>query len=105
MCRQDSSARRHGTLKPLTIQQIRQAVGGKALTAMPKDAPLVRSVSSDSKRIEPFSLFVAIKGERHNGHAYLPDATKAGAVAALVQEPPTHQLPNLHLIGVESTRV
>jgi UDP-N-acetylmuramoyl-tripeptide--D-alanyl-D-alanine ligase len=92
-------------LKPLTIQQIRQAVGGKALTAMPKDAPLVRSVSSDSKRIEPFSLFVAIKGERHNGHAYLPDATKAGAVAALVQEPPTHQLPNLHLIGVESTRV
>ncbi|MEO6436898.1 MAG: UDP-N-acetylmuramoyl-tripeptide--D-alanyl-D-alanine ligase [Tepidisphaeraceae bacterium] len=91
-------------MKPLTIQQIRQAVGGKALTAMPKDAPLIRSVWHDSKQVEPFSLFVAIKGPRVNGHDFLPEAVARGAVAALVDEPLKHVLPNLHLIGVEDTR-
>ena len=91
-------------MKPLTIQQIRQAVGGKALTAIPKDAPPVKSVSSNSQQLEPFSLFIAIKGARMNGHDFLPDAAARGAVAALVDEPPKHVLPNLHLIHVENTR-
>ena len=90
-------------MKPLTIHQIRQAVGGKALTALPKDAP-VKSVFSDSKLVEPFSLFIAIKGATNNGHDYIPDAAARGAVAALVSEPPRHALPNLHLIGVDDTR-
>src|SRR5688500_15982464 len=77
-------------VKPLTIQQIRQATNGKALAALPKDAPLVKSISSDSTRIDPFSLFIAIKGPNKNGHDFLPDVASAGAVAALVQEPPRH---------------
>ena len=91
-------------MKPLTIQQIRLAVSGKALTALPKDAPPVKSVFSDSKLVEPFSIFVAIKGDRMNGHDYLPDAASRGAVAALVQELPKQVLPNLQLNGVENTR-
>jgi UDP-N-acetylmuramoyl-tripeptide--D-alanyl-D-alanine ligase len=91
-------------VKPLTIQQIRQAVGGKALSALPADAPPVKSVVSDSNRVEPFGLFVAIKGERTDGHTYLPDAAARGAVAALVQDLPAQALPNLHLIGVDDTR-
>jgi UDP-N-acetylmuramoyl-tripeptide--D-alanyl-D-alanine ligase len=91
-------------MKPLTIQQVRQAVNGRMLTALPKDAPPVKSVSSDSKRIEAFSLFVAIKGDRVDGHQFLPDAAARGAVAALVEAPPAQVLPNLHLIGVENTR-
>jgi UDP-N-acetylmuramoyl-tripeptide--D-alanyl-D-alanine ligase len=91
-------------LKPLTIHQIRQAVAGRALGALPKDAPPVKSIFSDSKLVEPFSMFVAIKGDRVDGHRFLPDAASRGAVAALVQEPPAQPLPNLHLIGVENTR-
>jgi len=91
-------------LKPLTIQQIRQAVSGKALTALPKDAPPVKSVSSDSRQVGPFSMFVAIKGEHHDGHEFLPQAAAQGAVAALVEHTPPKELPNLHLIGVENTR-
>src|SRR5438874_2680724 len=83
-------------MKPLTIQQIRHAVGGKALAAIPKDAPPIKSVVSDSKRVEPFSMFVAIKGERVDGHAFLPEAAARGAVAALVQEAPANLMPNLH---------
>src|SRR2546421_7428698 len=91
-------------LKPLTIQQIRQAVGGKALTALPRDVPLVKSIFSDSKLIEPFSMFVAIRGARADGHKFLPDAASRGAVAAIVEHPPRHAMPNLHLIRVENTR-
>ena len=40
--------------------------------------------SVDSRRVTPGSLFVALPGERTDGHAYLPDAVAAGAVAALV---------------------
>src|SRR2546423_2770244 len=91
-------------MKPLTIQQIRQAVGGKALTALPRDVPLVKSIFSDSKLIEPFSMFVAIRGARADGHKFLPDAASRGAVAAIVEHPPKHAMPNLHLIRVENTR-
>ena len=91
-------------MKPLTIHQIRQAVAGKALSALPKDAPPVKSVFSDSRRVEPFSLFVAIRGANHDGHDHIPDAAARGAVAALVCEMPRHSLPNIHLIGVDDTR-
>src|SRR3954463_13947630 len=92
-------------MKPLTIQQIRQAVGGKALTSIPATAPLVKAVSTDTRRMEPGSLFVAISGDRFNAHDFLPDAAKAGAVAALVEQTIETKLPNLHLIEVKSTRV
>src|SRR5918994_2064258 len=93
----------HG-VKPLTIHQVRAAEGCKALSALPKNAPPVKSVFSDSNLVEPFSLFIAIKGANHDGHAYLPDAAAQGAVAALVSEPPRQSMPNLHLIGVDDTR-
>src|SRR5688572_1512513 len=99
-----ATGREARVLKPLTIQQIRHAVSGKVINALPKDAPLVKSIFSDSKLVEPFSMFVAIKGERHDGHQYLPDAAARGAVAALVEHPPKKELPNLHFIGVDNTR-
>lgn len=92
-------------MKPLTIQQVRQAVNGRMLTALPKDAPPpIKSVTSDSKQVEAFSLFVAIRGEHFDGHAFLPDAAARGACAALVSQAPEQVLPNLHLIQVEDTR-
>src|SRR5690348_1545079 len=95
---------RRPRLKPQTIHQIRIAVGGRALTPLSKDAPPIKSVFSDSKLIEPFSLFIAIKGDRADGHDYLPDAAARGAVAAVVEHLPKTPLPNLHLIGVENSR-
>src|SRR5271154_6010143 len=91
-------------MKPLTIQQIRQAVGGKALTPIPATAPLVTAVCTDTRRMESGCLFVAINGENFNAHNFLPDAAKGGAVAAIVQEMPERKLPNLHLIEVKDSR-
>ena len=43
--------------------------------------------SVDSRRILPGSLFVALAGERQDGHSYVPAAFRAGAVGALVAHP------------------
>ncbi len=91
-------------MKPLSIQQLRQAIGGKALTPIPATAPPVTAVCTDTRRMEPGCVFVAISGERFDAHAFLPDAAKGGAVAAVVQEEPAQKLPNLYLIQVENTR-
>lgn len=45
-------------------------------------------VEIDSRKIQPGDLFVAIKGERFDGHDFVKEAFKAGAVAAIVSRPP-----------------
>jgi len=49
-----------------------------------KDSLLDRDISGvayDSRRVKEGSLFVAIKGERHDGHDFISDAIRNGAVA------------------------
>ena len=50
-------------------------------------------------------MFVALKGDRFDAHEFLPDAAAKGAVAAIVQDVPRQNLPNLHLILVPDTRI
>src|SRR4051794_41060408 len=92
-------------MKPQSIQDIRKAVAGKLLAPPPESLPPITSVSTDSRMLQPASLFVAIKGEHFDGHQYLRDVAAGGAIAAIVQEAPDVDLPNLHLILVPDTRV
>jgi UDP-N-acetylmuramoyl-L-alanyl-D-glutamate--2,6-diaminopimelate ligase len=50
----------------------------------------------DSRRVGPGSLFVAIVGERYDGHDFLADAASAGAAAAVVE----HGSPDTRLAQV-----
>ena len=54
--------------------------------------PGVVSVRDDSRHSEPGCLFVAIRGERVDGHAYLSQALEAGAGALCVGETPAADL-------------
>ena len=45
----------------------------------------VRSISTDSRSVETGGLFVALRGERYDGHDHATDAVAVGAVAALVE--------------------
>jgi UDP-N-acetylmuramoyl-tripeptide--D-alanyl-D-alanine ligase len=92
-------------MKPLSIRQIRQVVGGKALSPIPADAPMVQAVCTDTRRMERGSLFIALRGENHNAHEFLPQAAAGGAVAALVETPPDQSLPNVLLVEVPDTKV
>jgi UDP-N-acetylmuramoyl-tripeptide--D-alanyl-D-alanine ligase len=44
-----------------------------------------RNVGIDSRRVAPEQLFVAIRGPRHDAHAFLSDAAAAGAAGLLVE--------------------
>lgn len=52
-------------------------------------------ISFDSRTLEPDNLFVAIRGESLDGHAFVTHAQKAGAKAAIVDHPVACDLPQL----------
>jgi UDP-N-acetylmuramoyl-tripeptide--D-alanyl-D-alanine ligase len=91
-------------MKPMTLSEIRQAVGGRALNPAPAAARPVSVVSTDSRQIAAGSLFVALRGDKFDGHQFLGQVAAAGAAAAIVEKAPADAPPNLHLIGVADAR-
>ena len=67
-----------------TAREIADAVAGR-LVGDP--ATIVTSVSTDTRSITPGGCFVAIAGERFDGHNFLDDAFAAGASLAVVSAP------------------
>jgi len=71
-------------MKPLTLGEVASATGGSCdahLASQP-----VSCVVTDSRQIVAGCLFVALKGERFDGHAFLAEAFEQGAAAVLVSE-------------------
>lgn len=77
------------------------AVGGGAVVAG-SPAALITGAASDSRRVRPGDLFVAIPGERVDGHTFLDVVAAAGASAALVSRP-VQAPPGLAVIQVDDT--
>ncbi len=67
----------------LTVLRIVQGVGGRPSQGL--DRVPVRGAVVDSRLAAAGDLFVAIKGERSDGHAYVADAFARGSVAALIE--------------------
>jgi UDP-N-acetylmuramoyl-tripeptide--D-alanyl-D-alanine ligase len=53
------------------------------------------SVSTDSRTLAPGALFVALRGERFDGHDYAAQAAERGAAAVLVEQPVSVPVPQL----------
>lgn len=54
-------------------------------------------IEIDSRRIQPGDVFLAIKGENQDGHAYIQQARENGAVACIVSEAPKTDTPHLQV--------
>jgi UDP-N-acetylmuramoyl-tripeptide--D-alanyl-D-alanine ligase len=65
-----------------TAAEIADATGGT-----PSGPFQVAGVETDSREVRPGDLFVALKGETSDGHAYLDKAFANGAAAAIVDRP------------------
>jgi UDP-N-acetylmuramoyl-tripeptide--D-alanyl-D-alanine ligase len=65
------------------LRDILDATGGKLISA-PRDNIVVEGISADSRTIKKGELFVAIEGTNYNGHDFVNDASRNGAVAAVV---------------------
>lgn len=72
-------------MKGLTLENIAKAVGGELFGQAEGE---ITGVEMDSRLIEPGNLFVAIRGQKVDGHQFLEQVFKAGAKVALVEEKP-----------------
>ncbi len=73
----------------------------EALTAVrfPAATAIITEAAIDSRQAIPGSLFVAIPGERVDGHDFVADAFKRGASFALIQRDLSASFPILDLRG------
>ncbi|GAA4261613.1 UDP-N-acetylmuramoyl-tripeptide--D-alanyl-D-alanine ligase [Dietzia aurantiaca] len=67
----------------LTLGEITEIVGGRLVGGDPSTA-VTGTVEFDSRRVAEGGLFLALPGERVDGHDFVARALRSGAVAALV---------------------
>ncbi len=70
-------------MKNLTLENIAAVTGGRYSGPDEKKAVEVTAITTDSRNVEPGGLFVAIKGERVDGHRFIPQVMAQGAAAAI----------------------
>ncbi|MGI9951150.1 UDP-N-acetylmuramoyl-L-alanyl-D-glutamate--2,6-diaminopimelate ligase [Moorellaceae bacterium AZ2] len=68
-----------------TLAQLAGATEGVLAQGGPQDTA-IRGIHYDSRRIQPGFLFVAVPGLRTDGHLYIEEAIRRGAVAVVVQK-------------------
>ncbi len=67
-----------------TVRDILTAVKGKLLSGNMEE--ILTGVSTDTRKIKKGELFLAIKGDKFDGHSFILDAVSKGAGGVLVQE-------------------
>lgn len=71
----------------ITLREITEACGGRWQGREELLSLCPANVVTDSRAAGEGSLFIAIRGERTDGHKYIPDVLKKGSLAVLCEEP------------------
>ena len=80
-------------MKELTLKQLAQWCGGKII---PEGADArISGTQHDSRNVRPGDLFIAMVGERADGHSFVEKARLAGASAVMVTHAVDTVLPQL----------
>jgi len=79
----------------MTLAQIAGLLNKEALTDIE-----IQGISIDTRTIEPGNLFIALPGERVDGHDFIHEAQQKGAAAALVSRTVESSLPQLQVDDV-----
>jgi UDP-N-acetylmuramoyl-tripeptide--D-alanyl-D-alanine ligase len=78
-------------MRPVQLSQVARWVEGRHLGADVE----VTSVGTDTRKLAPGALFVALRGEHHDGHDHVAQALERGAAALLVQREVDCPLPQV----------
>jgi len=68
-----------------TIDQLCESTDGDRIGPI-SDSVKFTSISTDTRTLQPGALYIAIKGENFDGHAFVDKAIQQGAVAVLVSD-------------------
>ena len=72
----------------LTAGQVASICGGTLYQVGCEDDVLFETVCTDSREADRTSMFVAMRGERVDGHSYIPNVVKAGCRCVLAERVP-----------------
>jgi UDP-N-acetylmuramoyl-tripeptide--D-alanyl-D-alanine ligase len=84
-----------------TANEILLATGGKVLRSARRD--VFGEVVTDSSKVKKGSVFVALKGERLDGHRFVAEAVRRGARCVIVQRKPGRAMKEAAVIQVPDT--
>ncbi|MCQ2497447.1 MAG: UDP-N-acetylmuramoyl-tripeptide--D-alanyl-D-alanine ligase [Lachnospiraceae bacterium] len=81
-------------MKDLSLKNIAAAIGGQLKNAQNADCNKeAQGVDIDSRKIEKDYIFIATKGEKVDGHSFVNDVAKKGALGAIVETDGDYELP------------
>jgi UDP-N-acetylmuramoyl-tripeptide--D-alanyl-D-alanine ligase len=80
-------------MEPVDLNTIVSQVRGRWVGPAPPPPVRVAEVGTDSRTLPSQALFIALRGERHDGHCHVEEARRRGAVASIVSEARLAELP------------
>ncbi|MBK8249033.1 MAG: UDP-N-acetylmuramoyl-tripeptide--D-alanyl-D-alanine ligase [Gemmatimonadetes bacterium] len=86
-----------------SLDRVVAALGPLLIGARPAGGTPLRSVSTDTRSLGAGDLFVALVGERFDGHAFVDQAVEAGAAALVVSDPRAAAGAGVPVFVVEDT--
>jgi UDP-N-acetylmuramoyl-tripeptide--D-alanyl-D-alanine ligase len=78
-----------------TLDRVAAALGEHAAAPLPRGSSQNERITTDTRSIAPGQVFVALSGERFDGHDYLEAAAAGGALAVVVA-----RVPRLGALGI-----
>lgn len=88
-------------MEPISVQEILTATNGTLISGRPDE--IIYGVSTDSRKIKPGELFIALIGERFDGHDFILQAVENGAKAVLTQKMMLKLPDDIQVIQVDNT--
>ena len=73
-------------MKNMTLEHITEVCGGTYFGPEEKKTAEVADIVTDSRKAGEGSLFVAIPGERVDGHKFIPNVAAQGALAVISEQ-------------------
>lgn len=84
-----------------TLNQLIEALGATPENLSDAVAQVSSGIQTDTRILKPGEVFLALRGEKFDGHEFVPGAIANGAIAAIVDD--DYENPGLPVIQVRNT--
>jgi len=88
-----------------TLDRVAAALAEQAVGKVPRGSTEFSGITTDTRKIGKGNVFVALRGERFDGHDYLRDAVRDGAAALVVSRAPKIDTLGVPIFEVHDTLV
>ncbi|MCD7738303.1 MAG: UDP-N-acetylmuramoyl-tripeptide--D-alanyl-D-alanine ligase [Lachnospiraceae bacterium] len=88
-------------MKNMTLQNIASCLGRPLVNGEGKEELEITGAELDSRKVEPGCLFFATRGERADGHDFIPQAAEKGAALVICEKTPGVDIPDISIPWIQ----